>query len=50
MGAEGKRGVVQGLNHKLNNELQEKQAEIDRLNEDLNSLDQRLLALEMAGK
>ncbi len=50
MGAEGKGGVVQGLNHKLNNELQQKQAGIDRLNENLNSLEQRLLALEMTGK
>ena len=28
--------AIQGLNHKLNNELQEKQAEIDRLKEELN--------------
>ena len=49
--------AIQGLNHKLNNELQEKQAEIDRLNHTLQqnqdemaqrlmSLEQRLLELE----
>ena len=49
--------AIQGLNHKLNNELQEKQAEIDRLKEVLNykldkkqaEIDQqnnRLLSLE----
>ena len=52
--------AIQGLNHKFNNELQEKQAEIDRLNHTLQqnqdeidqqnnrlmSLEQRLLELE----
>ena len=38
--------AIQGLNYKL----EQKQAEIDRLNENLNSLEQRLLALEMTAK
>ena len=46
----GKRAAIQGLNHKLAQELDAKQAEIDSLKKEFTeqfaSLEQRLLAME----